>query len=186
MTAAERQANHGGGRGLCQDEPGHQTDLRYRNGAAPTGPAPSPLPAWSGCAHGSPPGRRPPRAWTHGGCARQTCVTYERNAGCPEPSVRPGPSRGRTGAPGLLGGIVSPAQRLPQRRAVGGSPAAGLLVAWRGSGWPVMSSRYTRRAEPDRQAPADSAALWEALSRGNDPTEQAGRAGQAAGGTGPD
>ena len=64
--------------------------------------------------------------------------------------------------------------------------AAGLLVAWRGSGWPVMSSRYTRPAEPGRRTPADSASLWEALSRGNDPTEQAGRAGQAAGGTGPD
>ena len=64
--------------------------------------------------------------------------------------------------------------------------AAGLLVAWRGAGWPVMSSRYAPPPERDRQPPADSASLWEALSRGNDPTEQAGHAGKAAGGTGPD
>ena len=74
--------------------------------------------------------------------------------------------------------------------------AAGLLVAWRGGRWPAMSSRYTRRPEPDREAPADSAALWEALSRGADPTERAepaaqpadraGQAGGAGGSHGPD
>jgi uncharacterized membrane protein (TIGR02234 family) len=67
--------------------------------------------------------------------------------------------------------------------------AAGLLVAWRGGRWPVMSGRYSRSPETDRQPSADSASLWEALSRGADPTEQAGqagRAGHAAGGTGPD
>lgn len=63
--------------------------------------------------------------------------------------------------------------------------AAGLLVAWRGGGWPVMSSRYARTPERDRQLPADSASLWEALSKGADPTEQAGHAGHASGGTGP-
>jgi uncharacterized membrane protein (TIGR02234 family) len=63
--------------------------------------------------------------------------------------------------------------------------AAGLLVAWRGGGWPVMSSRYARTPERDRQPPADSASLWEALSKGADPTEQAGHAGHASGGTGP-
>jgi uncharacterized membrane protein (TIGR02234 family) len=52
--------------------------------------------------------------------------------------------------------------------------AAGLLVAWRGGGWPVMSGRYSRAPERAPQPPADSAALWEALSRGADPTEQAG------------
>jgi uncharacterized membrane protein (TIGR02234 family) len=51
--------------------------------------------------------------------------------------------------------------------------AAGLLVAWRGRGWPVMSGRYTRAPGRDRQPPDDSAALWEALSRGADPTDQA-------------
>jgi uncharacterized membrane protein (TIGR02234 family) len=58
--------------------------------------------------------------------------------------------------------------------------AAGLLVAWRGHGWPVMSGRYGRAAQPqppaDTAGGTDSAALWEALSRGTDPTEQAGPA----------
>ena len=57
--------------------------------------------------------------------------------------------------------------------------AAGLLAAWRGARWPVMSSRYDRTAgrtaEPaaGRQAAAgtDPAALWEALSQGIDPTD---------------
>lgn len=52
--------------------------------------------------------------------------------------------------------------------------AAGLLAVWRGSRWPVMSSRYDRPARAAaRQAPAgtDPAALWEALSQGVDPTE---------------
>jgi uncharacterized membrane protein (TIGR02234 family) len=52
--------------------------------------------------------------------------------------------------------------------------AAGLLVAWRGTGWPVMSGRYARSPAGDDQPPADSGALWEALSRGADPTDQAG------------
>ena len=78
--------------------------------------------------------------------------------------------------------------------------AAGLLVAWRGHGWPVMSGRYGRAVQPQHQPPADtadrsdSAALWEALSRGADPTEQAGpaqpaghaeRPGPAGGAAGP-
>jgi len=62
--------------------------------------------------------------------------------------------------------------------------AAGLLVAWRGSRWPVMSGRYERSPEQDR--PTDeSAALWEALSSGADPTDQAEHAGHAGGGTAP-
>ncbi len=52
--------------------------------------------------------------------------------------------------------------------------AAGLLAAWRGAGWPVMSSRYDRPADraAGRQATAaaDPAALWESLSQGIDPT----------------
>lgn len=48
---------------------------------------------------------------------------------------------------------------------------AGLITAWRGAGWPAMSSRYER---PSRSAAAatDTASLWEALSRGMDPTDQ--------------
>jgi uncharacterized membrane protein (TIGR02234 family) len=67
--------------------------------------------------------------------------------------------------------------------------AAGLLVAWRGTRWPAMSSRYTRQPEREHRAPDDSASLWEALSRGADPTERADHASQAggtAGSPGPD
>ena len=65
--------------------------------------------------------------------------------------------------------------------------AAGLLAAWRGAGWPVMSSRYDQPAgpRPAAAAPAtDPAALWESLSQGIDPTgpgpadEQTGNQGQ--------
>ena len=59
--------------------------------------------------------------------------------------------------------------------------AAGLLVAWRGRTWPVMSSRYEPpdRARPRpsasaaRRVPAagDTATIWESLSRGEDPTD---------------
>ncbi len=63
---------------------------------------------------------------------------------------------------------------------------AGLLVAWRGAGWPVMSSRYDRPGGPglpDRprgpggtrpQAGTDPATLWESLSKGLDPTDSPG------------
>jgi uncharacterized membrane protein (TIGR02234 family) len=68
--------------------------------------------------------------------------------------------------------------------AVGGLAvlAAGILVAWRGPRWPVMSSRYSRtgggtqQPVPGTQQPvADTATLWESLSRGVDPTEQPGQ-----------
>jgi uncharacterized membrane protein (TIGR02234 family) len=59
--------------------------------------------------------------------------------------------------------------------------AAGLLVTWRAERLPVMSSRFDRPgrpAGPGQAVPAaargnrggDSAALWESLSRGEDPT----------------
>jgi uncharacterized membrane protein (TIGR02234 family) len=85
--------------------------------------------------------------------------------------------------------------------------AAGLLTAWRGIRWPVMSSRYERpgaaaarvtsgggRAAPDAApgrddpgadalaAVADPAALWESISRGDDPTEPRAGEDAAAGG----
>ena len=49
--------------------------------------------------------------------------------------------------------------------------AAGLLVAWRGAGWPVMSSRYDRPAGRRPSPATDPAALWESLSQGIDPTD---------------
>jgi uncharacterized membrane protein (TIGR02234 family) len=48
---------------------------------------------------------------------------------------------------------------------------AGLLVAWRGTRWPVMSSRYDQPAPPKQSAAADPASLWESLSQGLDPTD---------------
>jgi uncharacterized membrane protein (TIGR02234 family) len=56
--------------------------------------------------------------------------------------------------------------------------AAGALVAWRAESLPVMSSRFERPAGRKAAVPAagrgyggrDSAAMWESLSRGEDPT----------------
>ncbi len=63
--------------------------------------------------------------------------------------------------------------------------AAGLLTAWQGMRWPVMSGRYERSAQAGRPGrprrdpaapvpragPAlDAAALWASISRGDDPT----------------
>lgn len=62
---------------------------------------------------------------------------------------------------------------------VGGAAvvAAGLLTAWRGGRWPVMSGRFDRQATQPAQRHAgaggfadDPAMLWDALSRGVDPT----------------
>lgn len=50
--------------------------------------------------------------------------------------------------------------------------AAGMLAAWRGGRWPVMSSRYERAGARERAPAADSATLWEELSRGVDPTDR--------------
>ena len=67
--------------------------------------------------------------------------------------------------------------------AVGGLAvlAAGIVVAWRGPRWPAMSSRYGNTGGPERQPVADSASLWESLSRGVDPTEQPGPTGRPLG-----
>jgi uncharacterized membrane protein (TIGR02234 family) len=48
---------------------------------------------------------------------------------------------------------------------------AGLMVAWRGARWPVMSSRYDQPASRAPAAPADPASLWESLNQGLDPTD---------------
>jgi len=55
---------------------------------------------------------------------------------------------------------------------------AGVLVAWRADKMAVMSGRYDSPARgaartppaPADSPPADSASIWEALSRGDDPT----------------
>jgi len=55
--------------------------------------------------------------------------------------------------------------------------AAGIVVAWRGPRWPAMSARYSRAGGGDPPPVADTATLWESLSRGVDPTEQPGQTG---------
>jgi uncharacterized membrane protein (TIGR02234 family) len=50
---------------------------------------------------------------------------------------------------------------------------AGLATAWRGPRWPVMSARFERAPAPAAKA-ADSATMWETLSRDVDPTVDAG------------
>lgn len=69
--------------------------------------------------------------------------------------------------------------------------AAGVLVAWRANRLAVMSSRYdsptaaaprpeaTARHPATSGAPSDSASIWEALSRGDDPTSAGSRAAGA-------
>ncbi len=52
---------------------------------------------------------------------------------------------------------------------------AGAATAWRGRRWPVMSARFDRAPAPEPGAAADSATMWEALSRDADPTLDAGR-----------
>jgi uncharacterized membrane protein (TIGR02234 family) len=114
-----------------------------------------------------------------------------------------GGAGGPTGSSGVSGlGLTSHVllAAFPWRWAVllgaAGVIAAGLLVAWRGATWPVMSSRYERQpARPAagaaraagpaagpaaRRAPdpaADPAALWESLSQGVDPTADPGPPG---------
>ena len=50
---------------------------------------------------------------------------------------------------------------------------AGLATVWRGPRWPVMSARFERSA-PVRPRGADSASMWESLSRDVDPTVDGG------------
>jgi uncharacterized membrane protein (TIGR02234 family) len=57
---------------------------------------------------------------------------------------------------------------------------AGVLVAWRGTRWPVMSSRYDQPASRKPPAAEDPASLWESLSQGLDPTDLTDRAGPGA------
>lgn len=84
---------------------------------------------------------------------------------------------GAGGAPGVaaasLAGHVTMAG-VPWRWAVLAGAlavvAAGLLVAWHGPAWPVMSSRYEQPAA-QRSRPADPATLWDSLSQGVDPTD---------------
>jgi uncharacterized membrane protein (TIGR02234 family) len=57
---------------------------------------------------------------------------------------------------------------------------AGLVTAWRGPRWPVMSARFDRdhpeSTSRAARASGDSAAIWESLSRDVDPTVEGGGA----------
>jgi len=66
--------------------------------------------------------------------------------------------------------------------AVGGAVAivlAGLATIWRGPRWPVMSARFERpgQGRSQRQRAADSASMWESLSRDLDQTVQEDQVG---------
>jgi uncharacterized membrane protein (TIGR02234 family) len=64
--------------------------------------------------------------------------------------------------------------------AIGGAVAivlAGLATVWRGPCWPVMSARFDRPGQRPRQRAADSASMWESLSRDLDPTVQEDQVG---------
>ena len=47
---------------------------------------------------------------------------------------------------------------------------AGLATVWRGPRWPVMSARFERPGQRPSGRAADSASMWESLSRDLDPT----------------
>jgi uncharacterized membrane protein (TIGR02234 family) len=59
---------------------------------------------------------------------------------------------------------------------------AGLATVWRGPRWPVMSARFERPGQPRRQRAADSATMWESLSRDLDPTVDRAVEDQVGGG----
>lgn len=102
---------------------------------------------------------------------------------------------GSAGAPGTFPGGSAPGVTAAGRVVLATVPwrvvtvvgaaavlAAGLLTAWRGPGWPGLSSRYEQPgAAAGQSRPAtDAATMWESLTRGVDPT-----AGDPAGGEAP-
>ena len=54
--------------------------------------------------------------------------------------------------------------------------AGGAAALWRGGAWPAMGSRYDRGEADPAPAPADAeesdAAIWDAMDRGEDPTDR--------------
>ena len=51
---------------------------------------------------------------------------------------------------------------------------AGLATVWRGSRWPVMSSRFERPGQGGSPPRVSTATMWESLSRDVDPTVDGG------------
>jgi uncharacterized membrane protein (TIGR02234 family) len=75
-----------------------------------------------------------------------------------------------------------------QAAAIGGGVAivlAGLAAVWRGPRWPVMSARFERPGQRPRRRAADSASMWESLSRDLDPTVETAVEDQVGGGPPP-
>lgn len=50
--------------------------------------------------------------------------------------------------------------------------AVGIRALRRSPDWPAMSTRYERTATTDDESPRDSAELWDAIDRGQDPTRR--------------
>ena len=72
--------------------------------------------------------------------------------------------------------------------AIGGAVAiilAGLVTVWRGPRWPVMSARFERPGQRASRRVADSASMWESLSRDLDPTVETTVEDQVGGGPPP-
>ena len=116
------------------------------------------------------------------GAARVTAVSQAGSATAGGAAgVSPGAVPGGGAAPGVSAvGHVTMTAALWRPAAVAGAliiVAAGLLVSWRGARWPVMSSRYEPPEQSERQPATDSAAMWDALSSGTDPTGGAGQRG---------
>ena len=116
------------------------------------------------------------------GAARLTAVSQAGSATAGGAAgVSPGAVPGGGAAPGVSAvGHVTMTAALWRPAAVAGAliiVAAGLLVSWRGARWPVMSSRYEPPEQSERQPATDSAAMWDALSSGTDPTGGAGQRG---------
>jgi uncharacterized membrane protein (TIGR02234 family) len=111
------------------------------------------------------------------------------HAGSPESAAVSGTAGSTTG--GSPGGAAVVVSGTVGRAIMTGTPwrlavlagallifAAGLAAAARGPRWPVMTARYElpKRSGPAAARPRDSASMWESLSGGEDPTEDAGAA----------
>jgi uncharacterized membrane protein (TIGR02234 family) len=120
-----------------------------------------------------------------GAAAVLAAATGAGGSGSQAGSVTGGSAPGSAGAGGTTPGVTG--LRLTGHVTMAGVPwrwavllgalaviAAGLLVAWRGATWPVMSSRYDQPA-PRAPRPADTATLWDSLSSGVDPTDASPR-----------
>ena len=112
-------------------------------------------------------------AAAHGAAVSQAGSAISGGAGAASGAVPGG------GTPGVNAAAQVVMASFPWRplAAVGGLAvlAAGILVTWRGPRWPAMSSRYSRAGGGTQPPVADTATLWESLSRGVDPTEPPGQ-----------